>query len=462
MTNETEQREAAPPAPGEQARDEAADSPPPAPVADGADLGRRRFFRQIASDLIQTAATVAGAANALQQTSVEAASALLDPGRAADRLGFDPVTGTSVRPAVFRTTFRLEDEAFVLVDQRRLPDAVIEYECMTAADVAYAIRARVVRGTPAIGQASALALAMAAHRMRAAGACTRRAALLVSANALVNARPSSITIRRAVDRMLALYEAVGDPSENGAAMSSALRLEADTIVFEATDAHGRIAAHGRAELPVPVDHPWRVLTIGNSGVLACGQSGTALGVVTAAAAAGRDLQVLVCETRPLLQGARLTAWELGNAGIPYTVIADAAAATSLARGEVDVVLVAADRIAANGDFVGVLGTYPMAVLAARHGVPFVVCAPLVTFDPGSAVGEDLPIDERDASELVWIGPTRLARAERDAANPVPVGDVTPADLVSAIVTEEGVLRGPFGPALAAAAEAAARRRTRSS
>ena len=258
--------------------------------------------------------------------------------------------------------------------------------------------------------------------------------------------------------MLARYEAIGDELEDGAAVAAALRLEADTIVLEATNAHGRIAAHGLAVLPVPVDRPLRILTLGNSGVLAGGQLGVALGVVTAAVAAGREVRVLVCETRPLLQGARLTGWELGKASVPATVIMDAAAGTHLARGEVDVVLAAADRIAANGDFVGVLGTYPLAVLAARHGVPFVVCAPLVTFDPGSAGGDDLPIDERPAAELVAWGPNGPTRVAADPFGDVtPVGDVTPAELVSAIVTEEGVLHAPYGPALAAAVEQAAAR-----
>jgi methylthioribose-1-phosphate isomerase len=292
--------------------------------------------------------------------------------------------------------------------------------------------------------------------MRDARAYARRATLRGSANALANARPSSITVRRAVDRMMARFEAAGDLSEDGHAVAAALRHEADLIVSEATDAHGRIAEHGLAELPVPVDHPLRVLTLGNAGVLAGGQFGTALGVVSAAAAAGRDIEIVVCETRPLLQGARLTAWELANAGIPFTLIADAAAATRLALGMVDVVLVAGDRLAANGDVAAVLGSYPLAALAARHGVPFVVCAPLVTFDPDSAAGVDLPLDERGAAELLWIGPTRIAPADARASN--PVADVTPAELVSAIVTEEGVLRPPFGPALADAAAAGARRR----
>lgn len=456
MADETEQSPrpvATGPVPAE---DEAADLPPPAVPSSGTDLERRRFFRHFASDLIQTAATVVGAANALQRTSAEAASALLDPAGTAARMDLDARAGGPARTPVFRTAFRLEGDALVLVDQRRLPDAIVEYECRTAADVAHAIRERVVRGAPAIGQVSALALALAANRMREARPYARRATLRGSANALVNARPASITVRRAVARMLDRVEAVGELSEEGAAIASALRLEADTIVFEATDAHGRIAGHGVSVLPFPADQPLRVLTLGNSGVLAGGQFGTALGVVAAAAGAGREVHVTVCETRPLLQGARLTAWELANAGIPHTLIADSAAASRLARGDVDVVLVAADRVAANGDVAAVVGSYPLAVLAARHGVPFVVCAPLVTFDPETPDGAALPPDERPSSELLWFGERRVAPPETRAANPVT--DVTPAELISAIVTEEGVLRAPLGPALAEADESARRRR----
>jgi methylthioribose-1-phosphate isomerase len=433
---------------------------PPEPAGGGADLARRRFFRQFAGDVMEAAATVVGAAGVIQRTSAEAATALLDPVEPAAGPGYDPVTGSLVRPAVFGSPFRLAERALLLVDQRRLPDEVVELECATVAEVAFAIRERVVRGAPAIGQVSALALALAARSMVEAGAPTRRAALLSAAHALVNARPSSITIRRAVERMLARYEALGGPDEDGSTVASELRRVADAIVLESSAAHTAIVALGLGVLPDTAGRPLRVLTLGNSGVLACGRVGTALGVVTAAAAAGRDVRVLVCETRPLLQGARLTAWELADHGITRTLIADASAGARIAKGEVDVVLVAADRVAANGDFVGVIGTYPLAVLAARHGVPLVVCAPLATFDPVTVGGEDLPVDAREAAGMILPGPTGRPPADGRMGDPAdelaPVGDVTPADLVSAIVTEAGVLRAPFGPALAAAFEAAAR------
>jgi len=417
------------------------------------DLGRRRFFRHFASDLIQTAATVVGAANAIQRSTAEAASAILDPVGTSARVAGD---AEAVPSAVFRTAFRMGDESLILVDQRRLPEVVVEYECLTAADTAHAIRERVVRGAPVLGQVAALGLAVAAHRMRAAKPYARRATLRGSANALINARPASITVRSAVERMLARYEAVGDLDESGDTIDRELRAEADAIVFEALVAHGRIAEHGLLSLPEASDRPLRILTIGNSGVLAGGQYGTALGVVTAAAAAGREVHVFACETRPYLQGARLTTWELQNAGIPCTLIADSAAGGLLARGDVDLVLVGADRVAADGDVSAVVGTYTLAVLADRHDVPFVVCAPLATVDPAAATGTDLPIEERPRSELLLVRETRIVPASVHASNVLT--DVTPASLLASIVTEEGVLGAPYGPAIEGALEAARRRR----
>jgi methylthioribose-1-phosphate isomerase len=307
-----------------------------------------------------------------------------------------------------------------------------------------------------LGQVAALGLAVAAHRMRTAKPYARRATIRGSANALINARPASITLRSAVERMLARYEAVGDLDDDGDAIDRELRAEADAIVFEALVAHGRIAEHGLMVLPDATDRPLRILTIGNSGVLAGGQYGTALGIVIAAAAAGREVHVHVCETRPYLQGARLTTWELQNAGIACTLIADSAAGGLLARGEVDLVLVGADRIAADGDVAAVIGTYALAVLADRHRVPLVVGAPLSTVDPAATVGTDLPIEERSRSELLLVRDTRIGPAGIHASNVLT--DVTPASLVTSVVTEEGVLRAPYGPAIEQALEAARRRR----
>ena len=198
------------------------------------------------------------------------------------------------------------------------------------------------------------------------------------------------------------YEAIGELSEDGDAIADAMYAEAQTIVFEATLDHGRLATFGLEALVFPEDRPLRILTHCNTGPLACGQFGTALGIVQAAKHAERDVHVWVDETRPYLQGARLTAWELAQAGVPHTLIPDVAAGHLMAKGEVDVILVGADRIAANGDTANKVGTYPLAVLAARHGIPFYVAAPISTVDLATPDGASIPIEERNALEVLFF------------------------------------------------------------
>jgi methylthioribose-1-phosphate isomerase len=430
---------------------------PPAPAGSEADLGRRRFFRAFAGELIQTAATMAGAAQALQRASAEAASAILDPAGSAF-LGTavaEPQAAAAAGPTGFRTPFREDDGVLYLVDQRRLPDALEEYPCRTAGDVAFAIREMVVRGAPAIGQVAAIGMALTAEKIRTGGPYARRATMRGSANALINSRPTAINLRWAVERMMARYEAIGDLSDDGDAIAYGLRAEADAIVFEATTDHGRMAGFGLEVLPMPDDRPVRILTHCNTGPLAAGQFGTALGVVQAAHHADRPIHVWVDETRPYLQGARLTTWELAQAGVPHTLIADVAAGHLMAHGEVDVVLVGADRIAANGDTANKVGTYALAVLAARHGIPFYVVAPTTSVDLATATGADIPIEERAADEVSSFRGVRIAPTGTDVRN--PAFDETPAELITGIVTEEGVVRAPYGDGLAAATEAARRR-----
>jgi methylthioribose-1-phosphate isomerase len=436
----------------------------PAGATDGStepveiDIGRRRFFRQLAADVFQATATVVGAANALQQTSIQAASAILDPEAGADSIAAatEPAATGPRPPTGFRTAFRIDQDRLILVDQRQLPGRLAEIECRSGPDVAWAIRELVVRGAPAIGQAAAYGLAMTAGRGIDLKPFARRAIIRTAASALRNARPTAINLAWAVDRMLARMEAVGSLDDDGSIIADALWAEAEAICAEATHDHGLLAEHGLALLPTPVDRPIRVLTHCNTGPLACGQFGTALGVVQAAVHAGREIHVHVDETRPLLQGARLTAWELEQAGVPYTVIADGAAGSLLASGVIDVVLVGADRIAANGDTANKIGTYPLAALAARHRVPFYVCAPISSVDLETADGPAIPIEEREAPELLEFGGVRVAPPGATVWN--PAFDVTPADLISAIVTEEGALLAPYGPALAAAVETRRARR----
>jgi methylthioribose-1-phosphate isomerase len=423
----------------------------PETATGGADLARRRFFRQFAGDVFHGAATVVGAAQALQRASAEAASAILDP------VSYTAVDAqvAPARPTGFRAAFRESPGVLHMVDQRKLPDVLEEFDAKNAAQVGYAIREMIIRGAPAIGQAAAIGLALTAHANRSTRPYARRATLRGAANVLRNSRPTAVNLRWAVDRVMAAYEAVGDLSEDGDAVATAIRAEADAIVFEATEDHGRLARYGVDALAFPDEGPLRILTHCNTGPLACGQFGTALGVVQVAHHEGRAVHVWVDETRPYLQGARLTAWELAQAGVPHTLIPDVAAAYLMARGEVDAVIVGGDRIVANGDVANKVGTYPLAVLAARHEIPFYVAAPISSVDLATATGADIPIEERSADEVLSIRGVRLAPPDTDVRN--PAFDVTPAELVSGIVTDEGVLRAPYDQTLP---EAVARREIR--
>lgn len=440
---------------------------PPGPAAPPADadealrLGRRHFFRAMASDAVRTAATLVGAAGALRDVTREAAGDALAAADMAEAGGGGPASAGAGQapgggPGGFRSPFRLQDDRLVLLDQRRLPEALVEVTCESAGDVAQAMREMIVRGAPALGQVAAAGLALAAARAAGSRPYARRAILRGSANALVNARPTAASVRWATDRMLARFAAVGELEADGATVAAALREEAEAIIGEATLDHAAMARLGADMLPRPADRPLRVLTHGDTGPLACGQVGTALGVVQAIAADGRDLHVYVGETRPWLQGARLTAWELGQAGIGCTILVDAAAGWLIASGDVDAVLVGADRIAANGDTAGEVGTYPLAVLAARHEVPFHVVAPTATVDLGCPSGAGIRLEMRGAAEVTTFGGSRVAPPGAAAVN--PSFDVTPAELVGTIVTEEGILRAPYAPALAAAVAARAARR----
>jgi methylthioribose-1-phosphate isomerase len=423
------------------------------------DPARRRFFKDFSKEVVTSAATVMNMAGSLQRTSAQAAAAILDPvGGAALLGGLLPETAAPApaAPTGFRAAFRWSGERLVLVDQRKLPHALEEFEVTSASDAAFAIREMIVRGAPAIGQVAAIGLALTANRLRTAGPFARKAAISGAANGLAATRPTAVNLRWAMDRMLVRLREVGEYNEDGNAVADALWDEAGRIVGEATEDHGRLATLGAEVLPPIVGRPLQLLTHCNTGPLACGQFGTALGVVQVAFHGGRDLHVWVDETRPYLQGARLTAWELAQAGVPHTLVADVAAASLLAAGRVDAVLVGADRVAANGDTANKLGTYPLALAAAHHGVPFIVCAPLSSIDRAMLDGASIPIEQRSPDEVLRFRGALVAPEGTEAWN--PAFDVTPAGLISAIVTEEGVLRPPFGPAIVEAFERASARR----
>ena len=300
---------------------------------------------------------------------------------------------------------RLEEDGpvVVLLDQRRLPDEVVEVRCATAAEVADAIRDMVVRGAPAIGIAAAYGLALAA---------LQGDDLAEAERVLASSRPTAVNLPWALARMRE------EPTPE----------RARALHEEEVERCRRMAAHA-AELFRPGT---RALTHCNAGGLATGGYGSAVGALRAAAERGLLERVLVDETRPLLQGSRLTAWELERAGIPHAVIADSAAGSLMARGEVDLVVTGADRIAANGDTANKIGTYSLAVLAAHHEIPLYVVAPTSTLDPATPDGAGIPLEERDPTELTSRFPARN-----------PAFDVTPAKLIAAIVTEDGVHRPPY-------------------
>jgi len=305
-----------------------------------------------------------------------------------------------------------------LLDQRLLPQQEAYFDCHSAEDVAGAIREMAVRGAPAIGIAAAYGLVLAvAHDPSSYEAAER---------VLAQSRPTAVNLRWVLERMRRL----------GARSREALLAEARRIHEEDLAQNQRMAAFGAALLPRGA----RVLTHCNTGALATGGHGTALGVIRTAHAQGKVAQVFATETRPWLQGARLTAWELQKENIPARLIADGAAAWLMAKHDIDWVIVGADRIAANGDTANKIGTYALAVAAARHGVKFMVVAPTGTFDARCATGADIHIEERAALELTEFRGAQVAPANTDAFN--PVFDVTPAGLITALVCEKGALRRP--------------------
>jgi methylthioribose-1-phosphate isomerase len=343
-------------------------------------------------------------------------------------------------------TIAYADGAVRLLDQTRLPTEVVVCECHTAAELAAAIRTMQVRGAPAIGIAAAYALALGAREYPGEDPAAFRAHLERVAAEVRATRPTAVNLFWAVTRALAVADAAlprGVPAARAALLAFAERLRAEDVAI-----NRQLGAHGAALVPDGA----RVLTHCNAGALATGGYGTALGVIRAAVEAGRRVHVWVDETRPFLQGARLTAWELQADGIPLTLITDNMAGYFMARGEVDLVVVGADRIAANGDVANKIGTYSVAVLAHAHGIPFYVAAPLSTVDLSLPDGTAIPIEERAPSEVTHLAGQRIAPEGVAAAN--PAFDVTPARYVTAIITECGVLRPPYEEALRAAAAAA--------
>jgi len=347
-----------------------------------------------------------------------------------------------------RTVF-WESNTIRLIDQRRLPERLDVLTLTDVPSVAGAIRDMAVRGAPAIGATAAYGLALAAATSTAADVPRLRSDLDGAGAMLRAARPTAVNLAWAVDRVLARVDAAvaGDPDGAGSRVDDLRAIvldEAERIADEDVAANRRMGAHGAALLPDSAT----VIHHCNTGALATVDFGTALGVIRTMHEAGRRVHVLVGETRPRLQGAKLTAWELGRLGIPQTLITDGAAGYHLRSGQVDAVLVGADRVAANGDTANKIGTYTLAVVAHANGVPFYVVAPASTVDLDLASGDDIPIEMRPAEEVTHLDGRPIAPPGVPAAN--PAFDVTPHRYITAIVTEAGVVRPPFAAGLRAA------------
>jgi methylthioribose-1-phosphate isomerase len=440
-------------------------------------MARRGFFRAFTREAIQTVSGVAATAAELQRTSGIAAGQLfgltggdvLDPSSGVYDLGLgglarplpapSPLAGAPGEPETtpagvgFRSPYQLDGTTVVLVDQRHLPDAIVEIRCRWGAEIAAAMRELRVRGAPVLAQVAAYGLWLAAEASRSeTGPYMRAAMIRGAADAFRLARPGMAAMRRTIDRVLAAWYDVGEYAEAGDVIADRIKAEADAIAMEALMAQARLGRAGAAALPASGEVALRVLTIDETAALGSGTVGTAMGVISTAAAEGRQLEVLLAETRPTLSGARLGAWELGLAGVPTRVIGDAAGAGLLASGAVDVVLVGADAVAADGALLNAVGTYPLALAAARARIPFLACTTLDALDARATVGAELRPESRRlvAGTLAELDTLPFGSSEEDVVEQ-PLHDITPPDLISAYVTETGLMLPPFGPALAEAA-----------
>ena len=347
-----------------------------------------------------------------------------------------PLSDRSVphSPHVPAVTFAADATALHIIDQTRLPAAVVPLALTELHEMVEAIQSLRVRGAPAIGVAGAVGLAVLAERAALENPATFDATITQAAQALRAARPTAVNLAWGVDRVLAAGEVGGAAP---AVRASTMRSEATAILEEDVAMCARIGEHGATLLRAGMT----VLTHCNAGSLATAGIGTALAPVYTLHARGDAISVFANETRPLLQGARLTAWELQRAGIPVTLLTDGMAASVMRDGRIDAVLVGADRIAANGDVANKIGTYGLAVLAHHHEIPFYVLAPRSTLDPATPNGAAMTIEMREADEVRSLGGVRTAPGGVAVHN--PAFDVTPASLVTAIVTDRGVFYPPF-------------------
>ena len=341
-------------------------------------------------------------------------------------------------------TIELQDDVIVMVDQRKLPAQEIYVRCRNAQEVAKAIRTMVIRGAPAIGVAAAMGIALGMKKSTARGTRQYAVEFQKICDMMAATRPTAVNLFWAINRMKKTFAEGAQAGESTEELSARLEREARRIHDEDVASCRAMGAFGAEMVPDGA----RVLTHCNAGALATAGYGSALGVIRAAVEQGKAIAVFADETRPFLQGARLTAWELVRDGINTTVITESMAGPLMRAGEIDLVVVGADRIAANGDTANKIGTYTVAVLAHEHGLPFYVAAPLSTIDLSTPDGDHIPIEERDQREISHIGSSRLTPVGAKIRN--PAFDVTPHRYIAGIVTEKGIFRPPYTDSLRAA------------
>jgi methylthioribose-1-phosphate isomerase len=345
-------------------------------------------------------------------------------------------------------TIEWKTDGVVMIDQRKLPSAEVYVTCKSAAEVAKAIKTMVIRGAPAIGVAAAMGIALGMGKSKATGTKQFATEFQKTCDLMAATRPTAVNLFWAIDRMKRVFAEAALAGGSVMEIKARLEAEAQRIHDEDVASCRSVGAHGAALVPDSAS----VLTHCNAGALATAGYGTALGVIRAAVEQGKRVAVLADETRPFLQGARLTAWELTKDGIDTTVITDNMAGTMMQQGQVDLVVVGADRIAANGDVANKIGTYTVAVLAKAHGLPFYVAAPTSTIDLNTPDGSRIPIEERNEREVTHVGSSRLTPGAARIRN--PAFDITPASYVTAIVTERGIARPPYDESLARLVRAA--------
>jgi methylthioribose-1-phosphate isomerase len=340
-------------------------------------------------------------------------------------------------------TIEWQSDAVVMIDQRKLPALEVYVRCKTAAEVARAIKTMVIRGAPAIGVAAAMGIALGMRRSKAQGTKQYAVEFNKLCDLMAGTRPTAVNLFWAIERMKRSFGEGVRSGESVADLSDRLDREALAIHDEDLESCKAMGRFGAQVVPERA----RILTHCNAGALATAGYGTALGVIRAAAQIGRVAHVFADETRPFLQGARLTAWELVRDQVPTTVITESMAGPLMQRGDIDFVVVGADRIAANGDFANKIGTYTVALLAHAHAVPFYVAAPLSTIDLKTQNGEGIPIEQRNAREVTHLGNVQLTPEGAGIWN--PAFDVTPHRFVAGIITERGIARAPYEASLKA-------------